>query len=84
MGWLDRDGWKLTMSLRPNGLTQIPAETSRVARAAFPRGCLAMRTRDALGPLFSEEQIAELVVRSGANGRAGPPAGVLVALAPGQ
>jgi hypothetical protein len=24
------------MSLRPNGFTQIPAETSRVARAAFP------------------------------------------------
>lgn len=37
------------MSLRPNGLTRIPAETSRVARAAFPKGCLAMRARDGLG-----------------------------------
>src|SRR5215216_1024704 len=58
MGWLGRDGWRLTMSLRPNGLTQIPAETSRVARAAFPKGCLAMRARDALGPLFTDEQFA--------------------------
>jgi hypothetical protein len=47
------------MSLRPNGFTQIPAETSRVARAAFPKGCLAMRARDALGPLFNDEQFAE-------------------------
>jgi transposase len=48
------------MSLRPNGLTQIPAETSRVAWAAFPKGCLAIRARDALGPLFTDEQFAEL------------------------
>jgi Transposase domain (DUF772) len=40
------------MSLRPNGLTEIPAETARVARAAFPKGCLAMRMRDALGSLL--------------------------------
>jgi hypothetical protein len=46
------------MSLRPNGLTQIPAETSRVARAAFPKGCLAMRARDGLGRLFTDEQFA--------------------------
>jgi transposase len=48
------------MSLRPNGLTEIPAETARVARAAFPNGCLAMRARDALGPLFTDEQFTEL------------------------
>src|SRR5215217_7825201 len=65
MGWLGRDGWRLTMSLRPNGLTQIPAETSRVARAAFPKGCLAMRARDALGPLFTDEQFAELFAARG-------------------
>jgi hypothetical protein len=64
-GWLGRDGWRLTMSLRPNGLTQIPAETSRVARAAFPKGCLAMRARDALGPLFTDEQFAELFAARG-------------------
>jgi transposase len=53
------------MSLRPNGLTEIPAETARVARAAFPNGCLAMRVRDALGPLFSDEQFAELFAARG-------------------
>jgi transposase len=53
------------MSLRPNGLTQIPAETSRVARAAFPKGCLAMRARDAVGPLFTDEQFAALFAARG-------------------
>jgi transposase len=53
------------MSLRPNGLTQILAETSRVARAAFPKGCLAMRARDALGPLFADEQFAALFAARG-------------------
>jgi hypothetical protein len=47
------------MSLRPNGLTEIPAETARVARAAFPRVCLVLRVRDALGVLFTDEQFAE-------------------------
>jgi transposase len=53
------------MSLRPNGFTEIPAETSRVARAAFPKGCLVMRARDALGPLFTDEQFAELFAARG-------------------
>ena len=53
------------MSLRANGFTEIPAETARVARAAFPKGCLAMRARDALGPLFTDEQFAELVAARG-------------------
>src|SRR5512133_268296 len=65
MGWLGRDGWRSTMSLRPNGLPQIPAETSRVARAAFPNRCLAMRARDGLGPLFTDEQFAELFAARG-------------------
>jgi transposase len=53
------------MSLRLNGFTEIPAETSRVARAAFPKGCLVMRVRDALGPLFSDEQFSELFAARG-------------------
>jgi hypothetical protein len=48
------------MPLRPNGLTEIPAETVWVARAAFTRGCLVLRVRDALGVLFTDEQFAEL------------------------
>jgi hypothetical protein len=53
------------MSLRPNGFTKIPAETSRVARAAFPKGCLVMRVRDALGSLFTDEQFSELFAARG-------------------
>jgi hypothetical protein len=53
------------MSLRPNGFTEIPGETIRVAKAAFPKGCLAMRVRDALGALFTDEQFAELFAARG-------------------
>ena len=53
------------MSLHPNGLTEIPAETARVARAAFPKGCLVLRVRDALGVPFTDEQFAELFAARG-------------------
>src|SRR6266508_3639649 len=62
---LGRGGWRLAMSLRPNGFTRIPAETARVARAAFPKGCLAMRARDEFGALFTDEQFAELFAARG-------------------
>ncbi|MCC3768312.1 IS1182 family transposase, partial [Streptomyces sp. UNOC14_S4] len=39
---------------------EIPAETVRVARAAFPKGTLAIRLRDELGVLFRDEQFAAL------------------------
>jgi transposase len=42
--------------------------TARVARAAFPGGCLAMRVRDELGPLFADEQFAAAF---GVRGRPG-------------
>ncbi|MET8248420.1 IS1182 family transposase [Streptomyces sp. NPDC005202] len=48
------------MSLQPMGSGEIPAETARVARAAFPKGSLAIRVRDELGPLFTDEEFAEL------------------------
>src|SRR6266540_5727197 len=64
--WTNGHGaWRSAMSLRPNGLTEIPAETARVAKAAFPKGCLTMRARDALGPLFTDEQFAELFAARG-------------------
>ncbi len=45
-----------------------------VARAAFPKGCLAMQVRDALGPLFDDE-----IFRSafGVRGRPGVAPGHL-------
>ncbi|THA56020.1 IS1182 family transposase [Streptomyces sp. A0958] len=48
------------MSLQPKGPGEIPAETVRVARAAFPKGSLAIRVRDELGPLFTDEEFADL------------------------
>ena len=41
------------MSLRPRALPEVPAQTVAVARAAFPRGALAMRVRDELGEVFA-------------------------------
>ncbi|WNI34286.1 transposase [Streptomyces sp. ITFR-6] len=48
------------MSMQPRESGEIPAETVRVARAAFPKGSLAIRVRDELGPLFRDEEFADL------------------------
>lgn len=46
--------------MQPKGSGEIPAETVRVARAVFPKGSLAVRVRDELGPLFTDEEFADL------------------------
>ncbi|MBV8868569.1 MAG: transposase, partial [Acetobacteraceae bacterium] len=48
------------MSLRPTPSGSVPATTAAVARAAFPRGNPYMRLRDALGPVFTDQQFAAL------------------------
>ncbi|MFE3710764.1 transposase, partial [Streptomyces scopuliridis] len=48
------------MSMQPKGSGEIPAETVRVTRAAFPKGSLAIRVRDELGPLFNDDEFADL------------------------
>ncbi|UYQ61828.1 IS1182 family transposase [Streptomyces peucetius] len=48
------------MSMQPEEPGDVPAETVRVARAAFPKGSLAIRLRDELGVLFTDEQFAGL------------------------
>src|SRR5215216_4061707 len=48
------------MSMRPRPSHAVPAMTAQVARAAFPKGCLAIRIRDALGELFDDGQFAGL------------------------
>ncbi|WP_406473341.1 IS1182 family transposase [Streptomyces sp. NBC_01615] len=53
------------MSLRPVPAPSVPEATARVARAAFRKGCLAMRIRDELGPLFEDEQFARAFPRRG-------------------
>ncbi|WP_306341070.1 IS1182 family transposase [Streptomyces sp. AS13] len=53
------------MSMQPKGPGEIPAETVRVARAAFPRGSLTIRVRDELGPMFRDEDFADLFASRG-------------------
>ena len=48
------------MSLRPDDEHPIPEATRRVARAAFPKGTLAMRLADQLGAIYRDEQFAAL------------------------
>jgi transposase len=48
------------MSMRPRPSHAVPAMTAQVARAAFPKGCPAIRIRDALGELFDDGQFVGL------------------------
>jgi transposase len=53
------------MTMWPRSSHAVPAMTAQVARAAFPKGCLAIRVRDALGELFEDVQFAELFAARG-------------------
>ncbi|MFD7163672.1 IS1182 family transposase [Streptomyces violascens] len=53
------------MCLWPRKMREVPELTARVARAAFPHGSLAIRTRDALGELFSDGDLADLFANRG-------------------
>ena len=53
------------MSLRPQLTEQIPDETVRIARAAFPKGTLCIRLRDELGPIFQDAMFASLYSHTG-------------------
>ncbi|MEU5847914.1 IS1182 family transposase [Saccharopolyspora shandongensis] len=46
------------MSVQPRPWPEVPEQTVVVARAAFPKGTLAMRFRDELPGLFADEQFA--------------------------
>lgn len=56
------------VSLQPRPWSAVPELTARVARAAFPKGCLAMRVCDELPGLFTDEQFASAF---GVRGRPG-------------
>jgi transposase len=42
------------MSMQPRPWPEVPAETARVAKSAFPKGALAMRVRDQLGCWYDD------------------------------
>ena len=53
------------MSLHAQPLEPIPELTSRIARASFPKGTLAMQLRDALGPIYEDADFADLFPKRG-------------------
>jgi transposase len=66
------------MSLQPRRVPDVPADTARAARAAFPRGSLAIRVRDELGEVWSDQRFQGLF---GVRGRPGiSPAQLMIVL----
>src|SRR5689334_6644102 len=53
------------MSLKPADLTEVPAETARIARAAFPKGNLYLKLRDELGTVFTDDLFTEFFSERG-------------------
>lgn len=53
------------MSLQVSPMVPIPAETARVAHAAFPKGTLCLQLRDTLGPVYEAAQFAALFSPTG-------------------
>ncbi len=53
------------MSLHPQQLGAIPPETTRVAKAAFPKGNIYLRMRDELGVFFSDNNFNSLFSQKG-------------------
>lgn len=62
------------MSVQPRAWPEVPEQTVMVARAAFPKGTLAMRVRDELPGLFADEQF---VSAFGVRGKPGISPGLL-------
>ena len=53
------------MSLTPHELDPIPEATRRLMQKACPNGTLATRLRDALGPIYRDEDFADLFPKRG-------------------
>jgi transposase len=53
------------MSLRPDDEFAIPAETARVAHAAFPKGNWLITLRDELGVIYHDTAFATLFSHTG-------------------
>lgn len=53
------------MSLPHSTDRTIPEETVRAAKAAFPKGNRYLKLRDALGPIYADEDFADLYPHRG-------------------
>src|SRR6266487_4764346 len=49
-----------TMTMFPQPIGPIPEETRRIARAANPKGTLAIWLRDELGTIYTDEDFSDL------------------------
>jgi transposase len=58
------------MTLQPEKIAQVPAETARVAKAAFPKGNLCLKVRDEIGTIYEDAAFAELYSKEGQPGLA--------------
>jgi transposase len=57
---------RCVVSMRPRPVPQVPEQTVLVARAAFPKGSLAMSVRDELVEVFADDQFSEAFGSRGA------------------
>jgi hypothetical protein len=53
------------MSLKAQAMGPVPAETARVARAAYPKGNIYLQLRDVLGRIYHDEDFAALFPKEG-------------------
>lgn len=53
------------MSLQPTTNTEIPFDTTEVAKSAFPKGNVYMKLRDEIGVLFADQQFEALYSQRG-------------------
>src|SRR5215216_3368671 len=56
------------MCLHPEPIGEIPPETVRVARAAFPKGTVVMRLRDEFSGFYRDEDFSRLYPKRGQPG----------------
>jgi hypothetical protein len=64
---------EVNMSLHPEPIGEIPGETARVARAAFPKGTLVTRLRDEFSIIYQDEDFGRLYPSQGQPARGGWP-----------
>jgi len=56
------------MSLKPMPIPPVPAETIRIAYAAFPKGNIYMKLRERIGTIIDDEDFVALFAKDGAPG----------------
>src|ERR671916_470581 len=56
------------MSLKPGPIEPVPAETARIAKAAFRKGNPLLKLRDELGAIFADADFADLFPKRGQPG----------------